>query len=92
MTNFLDNGDKTLVQGDFNLQTELKVFIDLGHDTIKAARIYDNDFFSMMNHFEIPTVILPELVKIQQDLVKNHASIHLRNVNSSFKFFKQNVD
>ena len=41
----MENKDK-ITSGDFNLQTDMKVFIDMGHDTIKCARIYDNDWQS----------------------------------------------
>ena len=51
-----------LLEGDFNIQTDMKVFIDMGHDSIKAARIFNNDYDGMMNHFELPTILAPELV------------------------------
>ena len=34
-----NNDDQGIIQGDFNLQTDMKVFIDMGHDTMKAASI-----------------------------------------------------
>ena len=40
----------------------MKVFVDMGHDTIKACQVGDDNWTSNVNHFEIPTVLLKELV------------------------------
>lgn len=90
MADLAENNDMT--KGDFCSQTDLKVFIDVGHDTLKATRIFDNDFYSMLNHFEVPTTILPDLVKTQREVVRTNANVNMRHVNSAFKFFKQNVN
>ena len=43
--------------GDFNLQTDMKFVIDMGHDTIKCACIYNNDCQLQLNPFEVPTML-----------------------------------
>lgn len=82
---------QNIVQGDFNIQTELKVFIDMGHDTMKAARISHNDFESMLNHFELPTVLAPDLVDMQKNLMEKYKFEYARKVNTSFMFFRENI-
>jgi len=39
MVSFNGGQEGDLLKGDFNLQTDMKVFIDMGHDTMKAARV-----------------------------------------------------
>ena len=56
----------------------MKVFIDMGHDTMKAARIFNNDFDSMMNHFELPTILAPDLVNMQQSLMAKYSFEYAR--------------
>ena len=61
----MENNRNKITSGDFNLQTDMKVFIDMGHDTIKGARIHNNDWQSSLNHFEVPTVLIKELAAKQ---------------------------
>lgn len=70
----------------------MKVFIDMGHDTLKAARISNNDWGSQLNHFEVPTVLIPELKHLQVELMKASPYDFERRSSISFKFYKQNVD
>ena len=57
----MENNRNKITSGDFNIQTDMKVFIDNGHDTIKCARIHDSNWESSLNHFEVPTVLIKEL-------------------------------
>ena len=78
--------------GDFSIDSDMKVFIDMGHDSIKAARIGNGDWTDMLNHFEIPTVLIPELHDRQQQMVKSSPMDFEKNTSSNFKFFKQNIN
>lgn len=46
----------------------------------------------MLNHFELPTCLAPELVEMQQGLTAKYSFEYAKNFNTSFMFFKQNVD
>ena len=50
----------------------------MGHDTMKAARIFNNDFESMMNHYELPTILAPELVEVQKSLMAKYSFEYAR--------------
>ena len=81
-----------MTTGDFNLQTDMKVFMDLGHDTIKCARIFNEDWMAPLNHFELPTVLIKEVKEKQQKLTKSQAFDSDWRVSKSFKFFRNNID
>ena len=46
MVTFGDEEENKVSNGDFSLETDLKVFIDMGHDTLKAAAIPNGDWNS----------------------------------------------
>lgn len=69
MVDVLDDDGNQLMAGDFSSETDMKVFIDMGHDTVKCARIDNDDWTGHLDHFEIPTVIVPELIEVQQRMV-----------------------
>lgn len=46
MVTFGDEEETKVTGGDFSLEPDLKVFMDMGHDTLKAARIPNNDWVS----------------------------------------------
>lgn len=77
---------------NFSLATDMKVFVDMGHDTIKACRIHDDDWNANINHFEIPTVLLKELATKQKQLLKTSQYDFDRKVNTNFKFFRNNIE
>ena len=45
----------------------LKVFIDNGHDTIKCCQVDSDDCQKPLNHFEIPTQFVKELVTMKKE-------------------------
>lgn len=92
MVSFGEAEENQITSGDFGLETDMKVFIDMGHDTLKAARIYDNDWGNQLNHFEVPTVLIPELHHTQVDLMKLSPYDFDKRSSVNFKFFKQNVE
>ena len=46
MVTFGNDEESKVTAGDFSLETDMKVFIDMGHDTLKAARIFNDDWSS----------------------------------------------
>lgn len=88
MVSFGEDEESKITSGDFGLETEMKVFIDMGHDTMKAARIYNNDWGTQLNHFEVPTVLIPELNHTQVELMKLSPYDFDKRSSISFKFFK----
>ena len=88
MVTFGDEDEVKVSGGDFSIETDMKVFIDMGHDTMKAARIFNNDWISQLNHFEVPTVLIPELNLTQVELMKLSPYDFDKRRNTSFKFFK----
>ena len=45
----------------------LKVFIDNGHDTLKCCQVDSDDFQKPLNHFEVPTQFVKELVTMKEE-------------------------
>ena len=84
--------DSKFNSDNFNLSTDMKVFIDMGHDTMKVAQITDDNWSIPLNHFEIPTVLLAELVSKQKKLLQKAKYDFDRKVNTNFKFYKNNID
>lgn len=66
MVSFANEDDNKITAGDFSIESDMKVFIDMGHDTLKCAKINNGDWNSLLNHFEVPTVLVPELCDLQQ--------------------------
>ena len=81
-----------ITSGNFSINAEANVFIDVGHDTMKCARINNGEWTSQLNHFEIQTELLAELKTRQREVVTSNEAERSDVIDSSFKFFQKNIE
>ena len=70
---------------------DLQVFIDNGHDTLKCCQVNREEITRPLNHFEIPTTFIKELVTMKKEKYKEAKKKGQSSANLNFKFHKKNM-